>query len=364
MLLPAVPRAYPVERPLAPVRDSQLCVHTRLIDEVFEWKIQKSLELTREMGATTIVEFFPWAYFEGTGKGQYQWERADMILQHAHGQGLRVIARLGFVPEWAQPDTEETDATLNYLPETSFADFADFAGVFAERYADEVDAIIIWNEPNLAFEWGFRDVDPEGYTELLRLSYHAIKERNPAMVVLGGALAPTLEPEGSPNGLNDLLYLERMYQANAQAYMDGLAVHTYGLAHPADTIPAPEYLNFRRVELLRALQMEYGIEQPLYITETGWNDHPRWTNAVTPGERAQYTINALEMAESWAWLETMCLWVLRYPADTFSYPDYYTLITPDFRLKPIYYAVQAYAQQTDDFEPLWLPPPELDEVGS
>ncbi|MCB0235042.1 MAG: hypothetical protein KDG58_12665, partial [Anaerolineae bacterium] len=37
-------------------------VHTRLTDEVEEWKVKRTLEMVREMGANWIVEFFPWAY--------------------------------------------------------------------------------------------------------------------------------------------------------------------------------------------------------------------------------------------------------------------------------------------------------------
>ncbi|MBK7920046.1 MAG: hypothetical protein IPJ94_28085 [Chloroflexi bacterium] len=36
-----------------------LGVHTRLTDEVEEWKIKHTLELVREMGASSIVEFSP-----------------------------------------------------------------------------------------------------------------------------------------------------------------------------------------------------------------------------------------------------------------------------------------------------------------
>ena len=36
-----------------------LGVHTRLTDEVEPWKIKRTLQLVREMGATSIVEFFP-----------------------------------------------------------------------------------------------------------------------------------------------------------------------------------------------------------------------------------------------------------------------------------------------------------------
>lgn len=359
---PSAPRAIPIDVLRAPIGlHSHVCVHTRLIDEVFEWKIQQSLELVRAMGATTIVEFFPWAYFEGQARGRYDWRQADIILRHARANGLRVIARLGLVPEWARPDVDDYVTTLNYLPEARFEDFAHFASVFAERYEDDVDAIIIWNEPNLSFEWGYRQVDPIAYTALLRQSYEAIKSVTPDMLVLGGALAPTLEPMGSSNGLNDLIYLEMMYEVGAGEFMDGLAVHTYGFLMPPESPPAPDVLNFKRVKLLQALGERYALDLPIYITESGWNDHPRWSNAVTPGERTQYTVRALQIAEDWDWLETLCLWALRYPSDTLSYPDNYTLITPDFRLKPIYRAVQAYALNETLDTPLWLPAPKETE---
>ncbi len=42
----------------------KLGIHTRLTDEVEPWKIKRSLEMVREMGAPWIVEYFPWAYVE------------------------------------------------------------------------------------------------------------------------------------------------------------------------------------------------------------------------------------------------------------------------------------------------------------
>ena len=36
-------------------------VHTRLTDEVEPWKIQRTLEMVREMGAPWVVEYFLWA---------------------------------------------------------------------------------------------------------------------------------------------------------------------------------------------------------------------------------------------------------------------------------------------------------------
>lgn len=322
-----------------------VCVHTRLTDEVEEWKIQRTLQLVREMGAATIVEFFPWPYIERE-RGSYDWEHADRIMRHARNQGLTVLARLGLVPEWARPPVQEKVTTLTYLPYERFEDFARFVGAFVARYGEDLGGVIIWNEPNLSYEWGDRGPNPEAYTELLRLSYQAAHTANAQVLVLGGALAPTTEPEGSGSGLNEVRFLERMYQAGAAPYFDALAAHTYGFTAPPSAPPDPATINFRRVELLRAVMERYGDgDKPIYITESGWSDDPRWTRAVRPGQRIAYTLEALDMATAWPWVERLCLWQFRQPADIFNRRDaYYALVSSDFVIKPIYEAVQAYAR--------------------
>ena len=312
---------------------ARLGVHTRLTDEVEPWKIQRTLQMVREMGAPWIVEFFPWAYYQGAD-GNIAWEHPDLVMEHAHAQGLKVIARLGMTPGWARP--EETP--LQYLDATAYTDFASFAAAFAARYEGQLEAIIIWNEPNLFFEWGYQQTTPADYVALLATSYPAIKTVNPEVTVLAGAMAPTLEPEGSPWGLNDLDYLRGMYDAGAAELFDGLAVHTYGFTFPPEVDPGPEILNFRRVELLRKIMVENGdAAKKIYITETGWNDHPRWTRAVRPGQRIRYTIAALEYArDNWPYVEMMAIWMFRTPAPIKSYMDYFTLVTPEFIAKPLY----------------------------
>jgi hypothetical protein len=315
-------------------------VHTRLTDEVEEWKIQRTLQLVREMGARWIVEFFPWAYYHAEDGG-FAWEHPDLVVNHAHAQGLKIIARLGLTPAWARPK----DTPLNYLDETAYDDFAFFAAAFAERYQGKVDYLIVGNEPNLNYEWGYRITTAQDYVNLLKVVYPAVKAVNADIIVLGGALAPTLEPAGSPWGLNDLEYLAGMYEAGAADYFDGLAAHSYGLTFPPDFEPSPDVLNFRRIELLREVMVAYGDgDKSIYITETGWNDHPRWTQAVRPGQRIQYTLAALDFAEEkWPYVETVAIWAFRLPAPTKSHMDYYTLVTPEFIAKPIYEELKAYS---------------------
>jgi hypothetical protein len=127
--------------------------------------------------------------------------------------------------------------------------------------------------------------------------------------------------------------------------MDGLAVHAYGWSFPAGDPPDPEIINFRRTELVNQVLVANGYpDMPIYITEGGWNDHPRWTRAVKPAQRIEYTIEAYELAETWPWAKVAALWAFRYPWPARTYLDYFSFVTPDFEPKPIYLEVQRYSQ--------------------
>jgi hypothetical protein len=315
-------------------------VHTRLTDEVEPWKIKRTQELVREMGAPWIVEYFPWAYHEPF-PGFFDWSHSDLVIDHANRQGLTIIARLGLTPEWARP----RDSASSFLAPERYDDFGDFVQTFVERYGDRVAAVIIWNEPNLALEWGFQPIDPAGYTQLLKVAYQRAKAANPQVQVLGGALAPTLAPPGSAQAMNDLTYLHSMLDAGAGEAMDGLAVHAYGWVFPADDPPDPNVINFRRTELVHQLLVDSGrADLPIYITEGGWTDHPRWTRAVKPAQRIENTLRAYELVKSWPWAKVMALWAFRYPWPARTYLDYFTLVTPEFDPKPIYLEVQKYSR--------------------
>lgn len=321
----------------------KLGIHTRLTDEVEERKIARTLRMVREMGAPWVVEYFPWAYLEPE-KGRFEWTHADMVVDYAAAEGLTMIARIDYVPDWARP----ADTTSRYLEPTRYADFGDFVYAFVSHYKDQIRYYIIWNEPNLAAEWGYRTVSPRAYTDLLKVAYGRVKEADPRAIVLAAGLAPTLDPPGSAGGLNDLDFLQGMYEAGARDYFDILAVHSYGWTEPPDAAPAADRINWRRTELVRAVMERNGdAAKPVMITEGGWNDHPRWTRAVRPGQRIAYTLRAYEMAlADWDWCLAVNLWVFRLPRPAHNFNDYYTFVREDFAPKQIYVEVQRYAHGT------------------
>ncbi len=186
---------------------------------------------------------------------------------------------------------------------------------------------------------------------MLQVTYTRAKEANPQITILGGALSPTL---GAPDAMDDLRYLQGMYEAGAAPFFDALAVHAYGWRFPPAASPAPDVINFRRVELWREIMVRNDDgDTPIFITEGGWNDHPRWTKAVRPGQRVAYTLQAYDMAwQEWDWCTAVVMWTFRFPRPHPGYLDYYTFVTVDFTLKPVYQHVQRYAQGQDISE--WL----------
>jgi hypothetical protein len=186
---------------------------------------------------------------------------------------------------------------------------------------------------------------------MLRVTYRRAKEANPQITILGGALSPTM---GAHDAVSDLAYLQGMYDAGAAPYFDALAVHAYGWRLPPDEPPEPDAIGFSRVQLLREIMVRNGDgDKPIMITEGGWNDHPRWTKAVRPGQRVAYTLRAYDMAwEEWEWCKVVALWSFRYERPHPGYLDYYTFVTVDFTLKPVYLQVQRYARGEDVSE--WL----------
>ncbi len=311
-------------------------VHTRLENEVEAAKIKRSLEMVREMGAPWIVEYFPWAFSEPR-PGVYKFDHADLVIDHANRQGITVIARLGLVPDWAKPE----DTVSTYLDRERFPDFANYASAFAKHFQGRVHHIIIWNEPNLSLEWGYRSPNPKDYVELLCQAAAAIRSVDPEITILAGALAPTIGDPTGELGMADLDFLQAMYDADAAPCFDALAAHSYGLTFPPDDPPDSAVINYRRVELLREIMTANGDgDKSIYITEAGWNDHPRWTRAVRPAQRIRYTIRAYELAQDWPWLEAVAIWAFRYPWPERNIRDYYTFVTPDFDPKPIYLEVK------------------------
>ena len=317
-----------------------------LAREVEPWKQELTLEMARDAGIGWIKQQFSWEEIEPQRKGEFDWAKYDRIVGLAERYDMQIIARLDRPPDWTRQDNR-----FKTRPPDDYEDYGDFVYEFVRRYKGRVNYVQIWNEPNLTAEWGFQRVDAVAYTHLLEVAYRRAKEANPDVVVLSGPLAITLEDASMRGNHNDLVFLEQMYQAGAGDCFDILSANAFGLDRPPEDPPAPDMLNFRRVELQRAIMERYGDEdKAIWINEYGWNAPPpdfpeellTWER-VTEAEQAEWTVRGIEWArEHWPWLGVVNIWYFRQvgdvPPDRATY--YFALVDPEFHPRPVYEAVR------------------------
>lgn len=250
--------------------------------------------LTAESGFRAVVVVFPWREIEPNPR-EFHWEHTDLWVAAAEFYGLDLIVRLDQSPRWTAPHSPAE--TLNPVPE-KLADFSHFAFRVADRYAGRVDGYIIWNEPNLAIEWGGQPPDPTAYTALLRSGAQAVRKGDPGALVLGGALATTTRDDAV--AMDDRRFLEGMYAAGAAPWFDVLAAHPYGFGLPPDApAQANDGMNLRRLGALREIMVEHGDgAKPIWATEFGWSLGTFTAGlgrSVTPAEQAEYLIRGRDL---------------------------------------------------------------------
>ena len=342
-------------------------VNTFLQQEVEEEKRARSLQMAADAGFKFIRQEFQWEDIEIQSKGDFvdrrndpdgvdAWAKYDNIVDLAEQFDIEIIARLSNPPSWSRALPDEESGTL--APPDDFGDFADFAAVVAGRYRGRIHYYQLWNEPNGNDEWGLGDVDPEAFTELLCQAYEQIKQVDPQAVVLAGALTPTLAMNG--RNMNDLIFLQRMYNAGAGKCFDIMSAQGYGLWSGArDQRLKPTVINFPHNLLLRDIMVRNGdSRKPIWISEMGWNVVPEGMEArfgrVTEEQQARYTVEAYQrIQEEWPWVGVSNTWFLKRPADWEKEQSwyYFRLLEPDFSPLPVYNSLAANYKTNQDIEP-------------
>lgn len=322
------------------------------------WRRKKTLEMAARAGLGWIKQHFPWEDIESADKGQFvhpthkhsTWDKYDEIVDLAEENGLNIIARVDRTPAWARPE-----ASTPTEPPTDLDDFGDFIAAIVQRYRGRVRHFQIWNEPNLAVEWGGKYPNAARYVRLLKTAFLAATGVDPDIDILGAPLAATLEI--SDRARNELVYLQQVYDAGGADYFHIHSANAFGLAFPPETPADPEVLNFRRVELSRALMEQNGDgHKPIWFNEYGWNASPNdfpanqltWAR-VTEDQQAEWTVRGIEFArENWTWAGVFNIWFLRRPfadVDPAKSEYYFRMIDPDFTPRKVYKAVAEAANK-------------------
>ncbi|MFP4322218.1 MAG: hypothetical protein ACLFTK_07180, partial [Anaerolineales bacterium] len=165
------------------------------------------LENVRLMNFAYVKQKFAWRDVQPTPH-TWTWQLADEVVAETAHRGRRVVARLDTPPDWAiQPATDPA------LPPFDMDALADYCGNVAARYAGQIEAYQIWNEPNLAREWGEQPPDPRAYVVLLARCAGAIRQADPNAIIISAGLSPT--GTRTAEALPDEEFLWEMYAAGA-----------------------------------------------------------------------------------------------------------------------------------------------------
>ncbi len=235
-------------------------------------------------------------------KMQHKWAPGDDpsvvagMVRNAHANGMKSIISI---------------AGKNTYPAANGIDFGAFTNFLrgvASLGGDAPDAIEVWNEQNIDFEWPAGQISPNSYvSSMLAPAYQAIKGANPNIMVISGALAPT----GFDNGTNawaDDRYIRGMAAAGAANYADCIGVHhnagatspTARSGHPAGT-----HYSWYYPPMVDLYYGAFGGSRPLCFTELGYLSGEgfsglpanfSWASGTSVAEHAQWLAEAVSLS--------------------------------------------------------------------
>jgi O-antigen ligase len=309
--------------PTIPLADKSVGVSTDLtrLDAAARQAALSSMEAA---GFHWLRQRFPWDAIEPS-PGTYDWAVWDKLVAEAGRHNLAIIAVLDGSPAWARAAEDQGNPLA---PPVELRDLGRFAAALAGRYGAAIDYYQIWDEPNIAPHWGAREIDPLAYGHLLREAAVQIRAADPSAFILTAALAPNVEPGGA--NMNELAFLDSLYQQGAGEWFDVVAAQPYAFDQPTGAPPDPAQLNWNRVALLRGVMEAHGdAATAVWAVSFGLN--------TTDGQGVIDTMS--QARQSWPWLGPM-LWAAWSPDDAHGQ---YALLGPDGQPGPAYVALQAWS---------------------
>ena len=277
--------------------------------------MDRAARMAREAGVKWSREGFSWGRIEPR-KGEFDWKYYDNLVATAKRHGISIYGLLHGWAAWTNP----------YTPE-SIEEFCRSAEAVVAHYADDILFWEVWNEPNIFFWQGPRDM----YAELLKRAYAAIRKANPKAKVLGCSTA----------GI-DHKFIKRTMELGAP--FDILTIHPYRTVLD----DAAFISDLKKVAEL--VKRPDGSLREVWITEMGWTTnvpHNTMSQDFQPTTqrrqaellaRAYIDAVASGVAPNISWYDFRNDGV-----DPINFEHNLGVITRDFRIRPAY---RAYATVT------------------
>ncbi len=320
----------------------------------------------RDLGFTWLKQQVRWEEMEPQ-RGNRRWEDMDRLLAAADQHEVQVLFSVVGAPSWARG----TAADLNVAgPPTDNEDFAAYLGALARRYCGSLDAIEVWEEQNLYYNWGNLNLSAESYMQMLAAASVSIREACPSIRIISGALRPT--GDISNITMDDFGYMEQMLASGLADLVDGIGAYPPGFNVPpqytwqeacsaileygnsfngACDVPHHSWSFRSTLEGYRALAVQHGAaDKPIVPTEFGWAVGAGFHSYLyaednSHQEQADWTVQAYTMMQDWGWVGPAFLWNLNFAVVApGTERALWSIVTPDWVPLPVYEALKQMAQ--------------------
>jgi len=278
---------------------------------------------------------FTWSQIEPR-QGGFDWASYDVIVEQLRRRDIEIIAVVSGSPAWARDP-----ASLNAPdgPPTDPAAFQAFSQALTTRYGAAVPFVQIWDEPNLAGNWGGTPASGAAFFPMLAAGFNGARAGNPEVRILTPELAVSSDVPTSPG---DLAFLHELYLVGGDAFFDVLGIRLDGGTYsPDDRRVRPDRLNVSRAILFRDLMLDHGDQStPVWATSFGW----AVSDALSREEQAEFVTRGMERSWSeWPWMGLTVQWSFLSPAEAAGAP--YAVVLPDGSATPLYQSLTSAAME-------------------
>ncbi|MCY3796865.1 MAG: hypothetical protein OXG84_03590 [Chloroflexi bacterium] len=267
-----------------------------------------------------------WLQPERAGQFDRNFRLFQLHVQEADKRGFKILLSIAKAPDWARHVDRSEDGPPDDLNQLAW-----FIQRVMEKLGPHIDAVEIWNEPNLKREWtGIHPLGGANYMELFRIGYDAVRAYSPHITIVTAGLAPT----GNHSGLSvdDRAFLRQMYQAGLARYSDvKIGIHPYSWGNPPDFLccdnvagqgwdDQPQFFFLQTIRDYSNIIAAYNDNAQMWVTEFGWatwEDFPNqapetWMAYNSALDQRNYTLRAFEIGQLRANIDLMFLWNLSY----------------------------------------------------
>jgi hypothetical protein len=204
--------------------------------------VEPALETARNLPLDWIAVTFNWSKYAHGPHDAPDWTVLDPVMAFAAKENVLIMLSIQAAPVWAQtaqgPDPQQTTRLVLQL---------------TERYPNTLAALELFPASNTFAGWG-TSPDPLAYIALLTEVKAQLQQHKRPVLLVAGSLR-TISPESKENDLNDLSFLQNLYDYGLIGITDIIGLQLCELTGDPLYVDSQESRVLRHYEQVRQVML-------------------------------------------------------------------------------------------------------------